>query len=72
MYDQIKINGIKIKLSMKGLSENSSGFAPQGIFTYIAFDRNGICHPTSGMTYEKIATYSSAKGKMLNPGSTLS
>ena len=65
------MNGIKVKISLKGLSERASGFSPQGVFTYIAFDRNGITSPIAEMTYDKIATYSSAKGKMLTSGSSL-
>ena len=66
----MKINGIKVKISMKGLASGAA-YPGTGVYTYIAFDRNGICQPTSGMSYEKIASYSSAKAKMLNPGSTV-
>ena len=56
---------------MKGLASGAA-YPGTGVYTYIAFDRNGISAPGSaGMTYEKIASYSSAKAKMLNPGSTV-
>lgn len=47
------------------------GFPTGGVYTYIAFDRNGISDPVNEMTYEKVATYSSAKGKTLLSGSTV-
>ena len=71
MFDQIKINGIKIKIGMKGLAGEAGAYPTQGVYTYLAFDRTGISDPAAGMTYEKIATYSSARGKMLLPGSTV-
>ena len=70
MFDQLKINGIKVKISMKGLS--TGGVYPgTGVYTYIAFDRNGISETAPSMRYEKILTYSSARGKMLTSGSSL-
>ena len=56
---------------MKGDSELGTGYPNQGVFTYIAFDRNGVSQPGANMTYDKISTYSSARGKMLLPGSTV-
>ena len=55
---------------MKGLA-SSTAYPGTGVYAYIAFDRNGVCDPISGMSFEKIATYSSAKSKMLLPGSTV-
>ena len=55
---------------MKGLASGAA-YPGTGVYTYIAFDRNGISDPSSTMSYEKIASYSSAKTKMLNPGSTV-
>ena len=54
---------------MKGLASGAA-YPGTGVYTYIAFDRNGITSQP-GMTCEKIASYSSAKSKMLNPGSTV-
>jgi len=70
MYDQLKINGIRIKIGMKGRAEDGS-YPNGGVFTYVAFDRNGISTPEENLIYEKIATYSSAKGKMLYGGSSV-
>ena len=56
---------------MKGLA-SSTTYPGTGVFTYIAFDRNGVSEAAPNMSYEKIATYSSAKSKMLLPGSTVS
>ena len=72
MYDQIKINGIKIKVCFRGPTDTGQPYPTQGVYTYIAFDRNGISTPTANMTYDRIATYSSARGKMLTSGSTVS
>ena len=47
------------------------GFPSQGVYTQVAIDRNGICHPTANMSYDKITTYSSARAKMLNPGTSV-
>lgn len=55
---------------MKGLASGAT-YPGAGVYTYIAFDRNGISEPQASMSCEKIATYSSAKAKMLNPGSTV-
>lgn len=49
----------------------NDGFPSQGVYTHVAIDRNGICHPTTGMTYDKISTYSSARAKMLTPGTSV-
>ena len=58
---------------MKYSNENEPAIYPNyGVWTQIAFDRNGISETAPSMTYEKIATYSSAKAKMLTPGSTVS
>ena len=55
---------------MKGLA--TGGVYPgTGVYTYIAFDRNGISETAPSMSYEKILTYSSARGKMLTHGSSL-
>ena len=55
---------------MKGLA--TGGVYPgTGVYTYIAFDRNGVSEPMAQMSYDKILTYSSARGKMLTPGSSL-
>jgi len=69
MYDQIKINGIKVKISYF----TYTGDVPKtsGIWTYIAIDRNGVSDPSTSMTYDKIATYSSAKAKMLSVGGAM-
>lgn len=56
---------------MKGLA-SSTTYPGTGVYTYVAFDRNGISETGSSMSYEKISTYSSAKSKMLFPGSTVS
>lgn len=56
---------------MKGLA-SSSTYPGTGVYTYIAFDRNGVSEAASNMSYDKITTYSSAKSKMLLPGSTVS
>ena len=70
MYDQLKINGIRIKICMKNAT--GGAYPNSGVWTHIAVDRNGISDPATGMTYDKIVTYSSAKAKMLTPGSTVS
>lgn len=49
----------------------TDGFPSQGVYTYVAFDRNGLSQPAAGMTFEKIATYSSARAKMLTPGTSV-
>ena len=59
---------------MKGRTEAEGipqGYPDGGVFTYVAFDRNGISTPEENLIYEKIATYSSAKGKMLYGGSSV-
>lgn len=71
MYDQLKVNGIKCKIALK-CDGPDLGYPASGVFTYVAVDRNGISDPPTAMTYEKIATYSSAKSKMLTPGSSVS
>lgn len=73
MYDQLKVNGIKCKIALKyGSASTEPSYPSTGVFTYVAVDRNGISDPPTAMKYEKIATYSSAKAKMLTPGSSVS
>jgi len=55
---------------MKGVT-TLDAYPNEGVYTYIAFDRNGIASAKTGMTYEKLATYSSAKAKMLHGGTSL-
>ena len=52
---------------MKGLA-STLVYPGAGVYTQIAIDRNGVCDPTAGMTFEKIATYSSAKSKIFATG----
>ena len=70
MYDQLSINGIRIKIGYMGHG-GEDGFPSQGVYTQVAIDRNGICHPVANMTYDKITTYSSARAKMLTPGTSV-
>jgi len=55
-----------------GSASPDPSYPTTGVFTYVAVDRNGISDPPTAMTYEKIATYSSAKAKMLTAGSSVS
>ena len=70
MYDQLSLNGVRIKIGYMGHG-GTDGFPSQGVYTYVAFDRNGLSQPAAGMTFEKIATYSSARAKMLTPGTSV-
>lgn len=71
MYDQLKINGIRIKVGFRGPQTTDVAYPTTGVYSYIAIDRNGVCQPNGEMTYEKIATYSSAKAKMLTQGTSV-
>ena len=54
-----------------GSASPDPSYPATGVFTYVAVDRNGISDPPTAMTYDKIATYSSAKAKMLTTDQVL-
>ena len=62
IFDQVKINAIKVQI------QSYTGTDTASYLLSAAFDRNGISAPISGMTEDKISSYSSVKSIMVNNG----
>lgn len=62
IFDQVKINAIKVQI------QSYTGTDTASYLLSAAFDRNGISAPNSGMTEDKISSYSSVKSIMVNNG----
>lgn len=67
MYDQIKLNGIRIKITL--LSASNSIYSPTNNPVFVsAWDRSGIASGSNPITFTRVSSYGSALTRPLTQG----